>query len=317
MVLGEGNRNLRTDIDNATATVGNAFQALRTSTREHSTAIQGVLHHTKSCGISLQRIEELVSNMKENFTRNQQDSSTHFVAALQTISDQVATLNFAQTSQYEVAVEGENFDQILLPLQLMKSRLGNILERVAGEGYMLAPESAIGWFQSELRDLTQYAYKSNASPARKLAVVADGQPEMYDLGRQILTVPFYRSGFVRSPSGFLVVEQAEGYDDRNRKIQRFRFACFATQVSDLRPSGVAGLFTRYQPEADGQKSYIQRHIRVIDVLSSKSEAFCCARNNNVARMKHLFATGRASPLHYTERGSSLLAVRSSYPYWPT
>jgi len=260
---------------------------------------QRLAEHVETASTSLQTLDRTILSSRTQH-------STEISTAFQSLSEQIASLSLVHTSDHEVSVEGDNLHSIVVPLQLMKSRLVPAVETLSAAGSMSVAISTVDWFLSEIEDLTKFAYRSAGSSYQNRRPKPYGSS--YNLLRQMHTIPFIARGLSRSSSGFLVVDYAEGTDKENRKIQRFRFASFAVGIADLPPSGVAGLFTSYQDSPSGHSCRINRQIRVLNVVSSRSDAFRCARNNDVKGMMQLFSAGKASPFDFDENGRSLLTV---------
>ncbi|KAK5656694.1 hypothetical protein OQA88_4240 [Cercophora sp. LCS_1] len=283
--------------------------------RHHSLELRTVTQVAKDSEISLrfesqQQTETVIKRIDESDSRMAElhnHRSAELTTALQSLSQQISTLSLTQTSAYDVSVEGDNLQSIIVPLQLMKSRLAKVLEIVDETQSLSVPTSKVDWFLSEMEDLTKYAYRSAAS--HQYSGIQKPGTLSFSLTHKISTVPVHNLGMIRSSSGFLVIEHVEGRDDNGSKIHRFRFACFATGIADLPPAGLAGLITSHD---DGARTRISRQIRVLNIVPARSEAFRCARENNVARIMELFATGQASPLDFDEQGRSLLGISALY-----
>ncbi|KAK1760349.1 hypothetical protein QBC47DRAFT_366917 [Echria macrotheca] len=298
--LRKSTRSIEHSLSSASSTIQSGIQSLRDTLVPDLQAVghsqQRLAEHVETTATSLQALDRTISSSRTQH-------STEISTAFQSLSEQIASLSLVHTSDYDVSVEGDNLQSIIVPLRLMKSRLAGAVETLSVAGSMSVPVSNVDWFLSEIEDLTKFAYRSAGSPYRNRRPDAYGSS--YSLLPQMHTIPFKARGVSRSPSGFLVVDYAEGTDKENRKIRRFRFACFAVGIADLPPSGVAGLFTSYQNSPPEYSCRINRQIRVLNVVSSRSDAFQCARRNDVEGMMQLFSAGKASPFDFDENGRSL------------
>lgn len=227
-----------------------------------------------------------------------------FQATFQALSDRISSLHFTAMEQQQILVEGQNLDVAIGALQAMNHRVSTVLQALSPEGSLIVPESAVGWFSSELDSLLKYAYRSAADSRR-----CDYVPGLdFGLTRHIHTVPIRNSAFYSDQNGFMTIEVIDGQDVSGRRIRRIRFACFSTGFSQL-GSGVVGLLAKHW-ETTVAAPQITRQIRVLNVRPSGDVVFKYACENNVRGLQKLFSAGKASVLDYDQYGLSRLAVRA-------
>lgn len=251
----------------------------------------------------------VTSNQSQTETLLTQESA-NIQQGIQNFSNKLSSISFAETASNDIVIEGHGLENVIEPLRLMRSKLSSALQAVIEGRIQRISSTDVEWFVSEMTSLMQHGYQAasrglsnNPQPISSTFTAPLGI--VFDIKRQIRTIPLLSSAFSKGPNGFMVIEYTEGFDTYRRNIKRFRFASFAQGV--LGHSGAAGVFTRTHVDAQTPPS-VTRQIRVLNVVPSTSEAFKYARVNDVEGLQRLFADRKASPFDYNEEGNSLLAV---------
>ncbi len=259
-----------------------------------------------------QAIGARVENASKDIVKHQKhvtDMIHHQSTQISRLSECLSWLSFTELGGYNVNVTGHNLEQAIDPLRLMNAHLAQALETATPENGNTMTINDAEWFASEVDKLLRYAHYSCAT---RQPISQPGSPpgstQLLDPNhRKVWVIKGSPSMISQDPPGFLAVEYLEGRDSEGRRTQQYRFLSFSNGILGG-SSGISGYLTHFEGISSSYQPSIARQLSVLNVVSSSSEAFRCASNNDADRLRNLFTNKAASPFDFDEHGRSLLAV---------
>ncbi|ERF76472.1 hypothetical protein EPUS_06134 [Endocarpon pusillum Z07020] len=254
------------------------------------------------------------------------------------LTQQITTISLTETEDNEIFFEGENLGAIVLPLLLMQTDLSKAIRNLMTEGSIKISRAEARWVEEEFEKLLVYGHEAAALAARsrrckvcKRAAHHLGsapatrttsskasssrsksrnQNQHHILSSKLQRAHrFQRRHQIHTAAGILVLETSV-HDEGARRVGQSSSSLLALRLSffpklNLSSVGVTAAF--FKQFGTGMEPKIMRLVQTYNTVPTTSEAFICAKENDVMGLQKLFAAGEASPYDCDEYGWSLLS----------